>query len=168
MFLFAKIVKTRGNKGEVVCSNLEYFPENLEMGSEVELIRGNFRHRYQIESQRTVNDCLLLKFQGIDTISAAYNLIGCSIYSDIEPSAEPESDESGTPDLSGWTVLNERGQMVGTVQEVLDRTLQPLLDVLGPDQREHLIPLVPEWLLEMNESSRSLTMSLPEGLLDIN
>lgn len=166
MFLLAKIVKTKGNKGEVVVSFLETFSCCLEAGSRLTLERGGGRRQAEVESMRVVNGNVLVKFRGVDNMTDAYGLIGCSVYSDRNPGIDPHPEE--VPGLSGWSLFDPDGRLVGTISEVLDRVIQPLLVVCDETGKEHLVPLVEEWIRSEDPQSGRIVMDLPRGLIGIN
>jgi 16S rRNA processing protein RimM len=165
LYLLAKIVKTRGNKGEVVCTSPDLLWEDVLPGTKVLLQRTAFGREAVIEAVRFVGGRPVVKFKGVDTINEAYGLIGCELFYERSPESLEENSED--LDLSGYTLLDQHGATVGVIEEVLARTMQPLLQVSRMGQ-ECLIPWVEEWLLDINEENRTLVMTLPDGLIDIN
>ncbi len=136
------------------------------MGVRVFLQRGDKHQDVEIEALRVVNDNQLIKFRGVDTMTEAYGLVGFGIYSEKNPTPEPVDEH--TVDLIGWTLCDQDGSPLGEIADVLDRILQPLLVIRDQGNHEHLVPLVEEWLLEMDADSKRVHMSLPEGLIGIN
>ena len=56
---------------------------------------------------------------------------------------------------------------MGEVVEVAERATQPLLTVRRAEGGEALIPLVDEFIVEVDEDGRRIDVSLPAGLLDL-
>jgi len=52
---------------------------------------------------------------------------------------------------------------IGRVKEVNDQTSQPII-VLDNGTNEVMIPLVDDFLIEINRVKKTLTFDLPEGL----
>jgi len=166
LFLLAKIVKTRGNKGEVVCTSSSSISGILKAGDAVLLRRGEKSREAEVENVRVVNGSQLVKFKGLGTMTEAYGLIGCEVYGYTPP--RNESSEGESPDIIGWMLYDQYGHALGEIEDQLDRVIQPLLVVSNGDGREHLVPLVKEWLLEKDAVSKRVVMSLPDGLIGIN
>ena len=68
---------------------------------------------------------------------------------------------------TGWSVHDERAGYVGEVVEVAERATQPLLTVRRAEGGEALIPLVDEFIVDVDEDDRRIDVSLPAGLLDL-
>ena len=56
---------------------------------------------------------------------------------------------------------------IGTISEVNTQTVQTLLFV-DTKSGEIIIPLAKEFIVEMNTSSKTIKLNLPEGLIDLN
>jgi 16S rRNA processing protein RimM len=67
----------------------------------------------------------------------------------------------------GWTVCNAGGQTVGTVVDYEDIPGNPCLWVERPDGEQVLLPFHEDLILSMEESTQTITMSIPEGILDL-
>ena len=65
-------------------------------------------------------------------------------------------------DVIGCTVVDETGETVGTVTEVLTLPAQNVYVVQG--EREHSIPAVPEFVLDTDLERRVIRVHLIEGM----
>ncbi len=105
-------------------------------------------------------------FTGIDDISSAERLIGCTLLVKGEaPSLIPGS--GAFAHLVGFAVMDEEAGLVGTVTDVSEDRVQPLIQVARPDSGEALIPFVDAIVKEVDEASQVIQVTLPVGLLDI-
>jgi 16S rRNA processing protein RimM len=68
--------------------------------------------------------------------------------------------------LVGCRVTTEDGRLVGELSGVEPAPGQALWVVQGPE-REHLIPAVPEIVLEVDVAARRVVIRPPEGLLEL-
>lgn len=149
----------------MVCTSPYQFWEEMDVGTPVLLQRSALTRETVIESIRLIGDRPLLKFKGIDSITEAYGYIGCDLYCDQIPVIQEEEDAG--LDISGYSLVDQHGSTVGVVEQILERTMQPLLQVrMG--ERECLVPWVEEWVIDLDDENKQLVMSLPEGLTDIN
>lgn len=99
--------------------------------------------------------------------SQAKALVGCKV--DGTPD-EGEPDGEDVPDMSslvGYNVVDETAGLIGPIEDIDDSVAaNPLLVVRTPDG-ETLIPAADEFVVAVDDELRTLTMRLPEGLLNI-
>lgn len=110
----------------------------------------------------------LVFFDEVDDLSCAELLAGCELLAredDID--AAILRDAETLPDWEGWSVHDAEAGLVGEVAEVSERATQPLLSVRRPEGGEALIPLVDEFIVEVDEGARRIYVALPAGLLDL-
>ena len=115
-------------------------------------------------TERAENEALVF-FDEVSDLSSAELLAGCELLAreeDIDASVLVEAE--ALPAWEGWSVHDERAGYVGEVVEVAP---QPLLTVRRPEGGEALIPLVNEFIVEVDEDGRRIDVSLPAGLLDL-
>jgi 16S rRNA processing protein RimM len=74
-------------------------------------------------------------------------------------------DELYFEDLVGWRV--ETGGREGRVTAFFESELNPLLEIELDGERE-LIPAQPDFVTDLDEARRTITLALPEGLLGLN
>lgn len=119
-----------------------------------------------ITGVRRQGDALLVTFAGCETAEAASALVGRLI-------AVPEAEALPLPpghfypwQLVGCRVLTDDGREVGRVTRI-ERTGAQDLWVVGADGREHLIPAVPEIVIDVDLAARRVVIRPPEGLLEL-
>jgi len=127
---------------------------------------------YFVESFDTRND-LLLKLEDIDSKEAAAELSGKALSlreQDIIPDEEREfeltEEELEYSFLTGYELHTEEQGPIGAILEILEFPQQEMAR-LEIDQKEVLIPLHEDFIQSINEEHKQVTMSLPEGLLDL-
>ena len=117
------------------------------------------------------DEAVLVKFEGIDTQEQARSLTGAPVYF-LRSLAEEESaqaDEGYEPltisyaQLVGYTVLNanDDNRSVGEIAYIDSQTINIMFELTDGT----LLPASEELILDINTKSRTVTMSLPEGLL---
>ena len=74
-----------------------------------------------------------------------------------------EASEFFDFEWEGLKVFDQKNNLVGTVIRIEYTPLKQL--VVKHDEQESLIPLVKEWILNLDLENESLTMDLPEGLV---
>ncbi len=113
----------------------------------------------------------LIHLKGIDTAEEARAMVNKTIYAmrkDITDFYDADPDEIlFDDDLVGYKVFNN-DEEVGTVKYVDDSTINVILEVEKADGTLVYIPLVDDFIKEVNEEDKILVMELPDGLLDLN
>ena len=70
-------------------------------------------------------------------------------------------------DLIGMQVVTEEGEDLGEVTDVIQNTAQDLFEVELPEGRKVLIPKVDAFVRSIDGETRTVTVRLQEGLLDL-
>lgn len=123
-----------------------------------------FMEEYRFKSDTTV----LVKFCDIDSQEKARELTGCGVYF-------PRSETAGTDDgMLSWAEVvgyivkdTTTGTTVGAICSVDTSTENVLFEVTDDGGGICLIPANPELIADIDTDSRTIAMSLPEGLLSI-
>ncbi|MCL2327715.1 MAG: ribosome maturation factor RimM [Bacteroidetes bacterium] len=111
------------------------------------------------------NNNVYVKFCDIHSVDDAEKIAGLRIY--IEQTAD-EVDDEDSHALVSYSLFNAPHTLVGTITDVLEYPMQLLLEVETPQNTQVLIPLVDEFIVEIDEEKRSIIMNIPEGLVDLN
>ena len=121
-----------------------------------------FFEEYRFKS----NETALVKFCDIDTAEDAANLTGCEVYL---PRHIKEDDGTITySELSGYVMTDYlTKKTVGKILRVDDSTANILFEVEDADGDTILIPAAEELIKDINTDEHTITLELPEGLLDL-
>jgi 16S rRNA processing protein RimM len=166
--VIAEILRERGNIGEVVARSVSDVPGRMESlrAAQVRLPDGSDQ-AVTIESVWLHGGNWVLKFAGIGSIEAAKRLRGGDLWISREERGALPEGQYFQSDLVGCKVVDEKdGRVLGVVEGFEQYGGPLLLDVKG-DGREVLIPFVPAICVAVNLKDRSISVDLPEGLLDL-
>jgi 16S rRNA processing protein RimM len=112
-------------------------------------------------------DSGLIKLEGITTPEAAKKYSGSLLYlTEKEVKVFFAKDSESVDYLIGYALFDEAAGKVGVVTELMETPAQVLAIVKG-NGKDYTIPLVDDWLLNVDKRKKEIRMSLPEGLLDI-
>lgn len=111
---------------------------------------------------------LILKFEGIETISDAESLVGAELQIPCSERAELEPGWTYLSDLVGCSVFDGDREIGPIVDVQFGAGEAPLLVVKGAAKLPYEIPFAEEYLLKVDLGQRQVRMRLPEGLLDVN
>jgi 16S rRNA processing protein RimM len=81
-------------------------------------------------------------------------------------SGKAGSEEDEEKGLIGWTVYDSDETKLGSIESVTDMGSYLLLSVVY-NEKEILLPLHDDLLIEMDESARKLVMAIPDGMLNL-
>jgi 16S rRNA processing protein RimM len=164
----ARIARTRGNRGEVLADFYTDFPDRFNALEEVWLeFDGGQRQRLAIEGSWEHKGRIVLKLEGIDSISSAEKYVGCWV---VIPSDQAVPLPEGTyfdHELMGCSVLDATGKQLGIVEDILRIAGNTQL-VVKDGPREYLIPATEAICVGVSIERKQILVDLPEGLLDLN
>ncbi len=163
VYKIGRLGKTHGVKGEVsftfdddVFDRVDADYLVLDVDS---ILVPFFIEEYRFRSDSTA----LMKFDGIDTQERARELTGCDVYF-------PRSladDEETSPTLAmlvGFDIFEaNKGEKVGTIATIDDSTTNLLFEL----EDGRLIPANDDLVTAIDQQQHTITMHLPEGLLDL-
>lgn len=69
-------------------------------------------------------------------------------------------------EVIGFQINDNDGRNCGVIKEINDQTAQHYF-ILNLDGKEIIIPIIKDWILEVNREEKRIAMQLPEGLLDV-
>ena len=73
-------------------------------------------------------------------------------------------EDAWDDDLIGMSVKSETGEDIGTVKDVLSRSVQDLYEIEMPSGKTFLLPAVKEFIKDVDISEKAMTVKLPEGI----
>ena len=162
----ARIVRSRGLKGEVVAEILTGFPERFEVLDTVTAVRDTGeRLELKIEKFWFQNGRVILKFAGYDSIENGETLRNVEICVPESEAVELDADEYFDWELAGCKVETIGGETIGEVRELMRTGGTELLVVEG-ETKEYLIPFAVAICVEVDIENKIIRVDAPEGLLD--
>ncbi len=186
----ARILRARGNKGEVAAELLTDFPERLPETKEMSLRaesgarRGVVLREFWVDRNHSGKG--VFHFEGVDSINDAEKLRGMEVQIPFEQRAEAPSGSFFVTDLIGCSVfelaasaspvssspcsLAEAPALLGKVRDVyFPGEGQPGTPLLAVDtwRGELLVPLAEDICTTIEIAARRIEVRLPEGLRDL-
>jgi len=192
--VLAHILRPQGRKGEVLADLFTDFPERFDQHPRVWLAPAGFAEQEPAApaSNSSAKEAdvaahwlpvgknagrIVLHFAGVDTIEKAELLAGKEVIVPLTERLPLESGAAYISDLVGCTVY-DRDTAVGVVESVEFPTspdgsrrlddAAPLLAVTSAERDEILIPFASAFIVAIDLAAKSIRMTLPEGLTQIN
>lgn len=106
----------------------------------------------------------IVKLEDIDSEEAAKAIIGLPILAEKSNAKQrriPDFDH-----LVGFVIRDTHSDFTATISQVEIFPQGPMLEVKS-QENNHLIPLVEEWIVSIDEENRIIGMNLPDGITEI-
>ena len=161
MLRIAQVLKSNGTEGELLISFFDVAPEDIDLQEPVYIEFDGLPVPFYFESfTQKGNNRALVRLTGVRNLKDADELAGRAIFADYFEENEENS-------LIGWTVIEEEHiGIVGFVVDYENIPGNPCIWVRRPDGNEVLLPLHEDLVQWMDESSKQISLIIPEGLLE--
>ena len=156
------VVKAHGTKGEVRIAT--QFPVKYTEWAFLE-IREKPVPFYIEQAQPVGNNEYLLKLTDINSLEKAQQLSGYVVLVPKQKGKKRQQEE--TWNLTGFMIAEKNAGNLGKVIRVEQLPQQTML-VVDYKNGELLIPLVEDFIDDINEEKEIITLRLPEGFLEMN
>ncbi len=166
LITIAKIVRTRGLRGEVVADLLTDFPERFEgLESVAAVFPNGERRELTIEKFWFQKERVILKFREYDSLEKAETLRNAEICVAEADAVELDDDEFFDWELEGCQVETVEGTKLGPVREIL-RTGGTEVLVIEGAEKEVMVPFAEAICIEVDIENKRIVIDPPEGLLE--
>jgi 16S rRNA processing protein RimM len=120
---------------------------------------------YQLEQARVHGNRLVIKVRGIDSRIEAEKLNGCYLYVDEEHRIDLPEGKHFIHDLIGLQAVDESGESLGLVKEVLPMPAHPVY-VIENATGEHMVPALDEFIIRIDIAAGKIVIRPIEGLFE--
>lgn len=132
---------------------------------EIILDTGKERLNLEIEGVKFVKQFAVLKFKGYDNMNDVEKFRQKSLYVARENAVRLKRDEYYIADLMGLKVLDEEGQEIGVLREVIETGANDVYAVDLKDGGELLLPAIKQCVLMVDVEEGFIKIHILEGLL---
>ncbi len=109
-----------------------------------------------------LKNMVILKLEGFDNANDVEKFRKCKIFVDRENAVRLEKDEYFIADLLGIDVVDENGDSVGELSDVIETGANDVYVVNGANGEEILIPAIKDCILEVDVAGRIMKVHLLE------
>lgn len=168
VYRIGRIGKPHGVKGEVSMTFNDDVFDRVDSEYLILSVDGIlvpfFFEEYRFKSGETA----LVKFCDIDTKEQAQELTGCDVFFPKSLS-DREEGELTFEELVGFSLIDSDhdNRLIGTISAVDESTVNVLFSVTTPEGNDILIPASDDFVTGIDTGKRQISVSLPEGLLDL-
>ena len=163
VFKIGRLGKSHGVKGDIS------FPFDDDVFDRVEadfliLDIDGILVPFFIEEYRFRNDTTaIIKFEGVDSQERARELTGCYVYFPRELADSAEDGLSWSAIVGFYILEVKSGKVIGRIASIDDSTLNILFCL----EDGRLIPATDDLITAIDQQARTITMHIPEGLLEL-
>lgn len=169
VFYIGHISKFRGIAGEV---ELSFTDDAFDRGtSEYLVLEADgilvpfFWEEYKFKNDKTA----IFKFEDIDDEVAAKRLVGKRVFYPFRFMPEEDDNEIRSwQALTGFTVKDADGTLLGTIDTVDDSSSNILFFLKRDNGKDLIIPFHDDFLIGYSVKDRQICLELPDGLTDLN
>jgi 16S rRNA processing protein RimM len=160
------IMKAHGLKGEVTVSIDKDCPNDFAELQTIFLQEGSQFVPYFIESISIKGDKAFVKFEDIDNPEAATHISKHAIFLPLKDRPKLVRGEFYDDEIIGFHVTDDIAGSLGKVTEVVHSGPNKLL-AIDNQGKEILIPLNGPFITRIVKTRKEISVTLPEGFLDI-
>lgn len=160
------ISSTHGIRGEVKVFPTTDNPNRFKKMKKVILRHGKEERELEIEGVKFFKKFAILKFKGIDNINDVEAYKGGELYVERENAQKLGKDEYFIADLLGISVVNENGESLGVLKDVIETGANDVYVVEMDHKKELLIPAIKQCIRNVDIEAGRMEVHLMEGLLE--
>ena len=109
-----------------------------------------------------------VKLEDVDNAEQADSLTGCPVFLPLEKLPPLDGNNFYYHEVIGWEIKDlTSGVSAGIIKDVLENGPNDLFQLTKDDQ-EVLIPVADDWIVSVDRENKSISMNLPEGLIEVN
>ncbi len=163
----AKITKLYGNDGTVVMRLYDRFPEEVDFEEPLFILTDGLVTPLFFNSfQRRGKSKAIATFDDIDTAYRTNFIVGCEAIALIDDEELADDGELYYDQMEGFAFVDSVSGKRGEITEFIDNENNPLFDVLI-EGVSVMVPVTDDLIEEIDPQERVITMTLPEGLLEL-
>ncbi|MBQ1688086.1 MAG: ribosome maturation factor RimM [Lachnospiraceae bacterium] len=155
---------THGVRGEIKVFPTTDDVKRFKKLKKVYLELGKETLEWEIQSVKFFKNLVILKFKGIDNINDIEKYKGKDLLIKREQALPLVKDEYYICDIIGAEVVEEDGNTVGTLKEVLQTGANDVYVVATKEGDEILLPVIPDCVKDLDVEKKVVTVHIMAGL----
>lgn len=164
-----QVIKTIGYKGNILIRPFEGFNKTWENLKKCIIRVNGVLAPFFIEKIEKHQDELIVKFDNYCDDKSAHEILHHEIFvmnNQVTTETPVESAEDDLESWIGFTVIDTTQGVLGLIEDIEELPGQFLIHLTYKD-KEIAIPFAEELVLDIDVDNKTLTMELPDGILDL-
>ncbi len=162
-----KIINTHGLKGEVKIATWTDSPDVFEDIEYVIIKSKKGDMTLNVAGVKYQKNNIIVKFRELKRIEDAEPLKNSVLYVPREMLGELPEGVYYIADLIGLEVFDEEGQKIGVIADVFSTGANDVYDIKREGQKNLLLPVIDDVVLDVDIEGGKVTVHIMEGLLDL-
>jgi len=165
-FRLGTFVRTHGIKGALVLHIDADHPGLFNDLKEIFVLKNDRLLPMQVDEMQRKGATARFRLEGIDHIEDAASLKGCAAYLPLSMLPDPGVNRFYIHETFGFEVHDVKLGMIGIFENIIEFPHQKIARVVN-SKKEILIPMVNEFIMEIDRNKKIILMRLPDGLTDL-
>ena len=161
-----RVRKAFGIKGEIIVAPMTDFPDRFRKLENAYIGRSSADARpVSLDHVSVEPRGVRVKLAGIDSRNEAEKIVGLLVFVDSARRVQLEKGRYFIHDLIGLTVIDQKGNSIGTLKNVLKLPAQDVY-LVERNGREIMLPAVKEFVTSVDVDGGTISVRLIDGMLD--
>jgi 16S rRNA processing protein RimM len=169
LYTVGEIVNTHGVRGELkVVPHTDFVEERFDKGSRLIIVDAKGEQTPVIvQSSRLHKKLVYVLFKEFSEINEVEKFKGALLKIDAKYQEKLDEDEFYYHEIIGCEVVNEEGENLGVVKEILTPGANDVWVVKRTKGKDLLLPYIDEVILDVDVKAKRIKVHVMEGLLDL-
>jgi len=165
-YFLGKITRKHGLQGNVILKLDTDQPEMYHKMDSVFLEINGLLVPFFIDKQQWQKaDAKIISFKNSSEAMVEQS-IGKDVYLPLSTLPPLSGKKFYYHEVIGFQIKDENDQLCGTITSINDQTTQNYF-ILKLNAKDIIIPIIKDWIMEVNRDEKFIKMQLPEGLMDV-
>lgn len=165
-YLLGKILRKHGFSGNLLLKLDTDQPEFYNKLESIYVELNGLLVPFFVENQKwSRGDALILTLKNV-TEAISEQMVGKQVYLPLSTLPPLHGKQFYYHEVIGFKIKDQNDHPHGIIESINDSAAQAYF-ILGHENNEVVIPIIKDWILEVNREQRFIKMDLPNGLLNI-
>ena len=164
-YFLGKITRKHGLQGNVVLKLDTDQPELYQKLQGIFIEVNGLLVPFFVEKQKWHKTDKIISFKNANE-ALVEQAVGKNVFLPLATLPELKGKQFYYHEIIGFEILDENGISCGIVKEVNDQTAQHYF-ILKLEGKDVIIPIIKDWILDLDRENKKIKMQLPDGLLDV-
>ncbi|MCR5720171.1 MAG: ribosome maturation factor RimM [Lachnospiraceae bacterium] len=165
IFKIGIVTTTHGLKGEVKVFPTTDDPARFKKLKQVILCHKNKKQDLTVQSVKFFKNLVIIKFKEFNDISEVEGLRQAELFVTRLNAVPLNENEYYIADLMGMKVVDESGNDVGEIYDVMTGSANDVYCIKTTDDKDLLLPAIKECILNVDVAANTMKVHIMEGLL---
>lgn len=162
------IANTHGVRGEVKVFPTTDDPARYKQLKTVLVDNGKEQLEWEISNVKFFKQMVIVKFKGVDNINDVLKYKGAKLLISRKNAVKLEKDEYFRADLFGLRAVDENGEQLGIIKDVLSTGANDVYVIRQEAGADILVPAIKECILKVDLEQKQMVIHLLPGLKELN